>query len=95
MFGKIIVEEVLYLFDMLFYGVQVLMYVNIYIFEREDFYESFALFFAMKKFFCFKGIKIIFRGEIIVYIKVYIVLKKYGLDVDLLCEVSVCFVFYL
>ena len=95
MSGKTIAEEALYSSDTLLYGAQALTYANIYTLEREDFHESLAPFPATKKFFRLKGIKIIFRGEIIAYTKAYTALKKYGLDADLSREVSARPAFYL
>ena len=95
MSGKTIAEEALYSSDRLLYGAQSLTYADIYTLEREDFHAALGPYPATRKFFRLKGIKMIFRGEIIAYSKAYYALKAHGVDADLSGEVSERPAFYL
>ena len=95
MSGKMIAEGALYYDAPILYGARALTYAEIYTLKREDFHAALEGYPATKRYFKLKGVKKIFREEMLAYAKAWLALKELGVDADLSNEVSDRPTFYL
>lgn len=86
--GKTIAEEALFTTLPMVYSARAVTYADIYTLERDDFHAALEPFSATKRYFKLRGIKKVFRDEILAFSKAYYALKEKGIDADLSGEIN-------